>query len=244
MDAYGIAASRKGYNVDQGADHQMSFRSEFPTLKIHQTISFSTPANWSGGDLIVVDHNLGYIPAHILWRTGQGTVNQIQADWQANFLMTATQFIVKPNDAIANRTFRLFIFREPVGVTFQAAIVDTDVAPQLASAAYGIRTSKEGSDTLAVTDPRQIAFSTEMRNPFVHKTGFVQGKDVAHTVPHGLGYPPLFLLFASDFIFGLGTAAYHQIMYNFYAESSNESLFITPTSNARYAYMILKDPLL
>jgi len=59
-DVYGIKVSRQGHDVKSAADTNLSFSSEFNTLKIAKIIDMTTETE--------VAHGLGYIPTFVFLR--------------------------------------------------------------------------------------------------------------------------------------------------------------------------------
>lgn len=65
MSNYGIKISRPEYNVPVAAPEQLSYSSKYETFKIH-TRGSGTVNSASGGGLVTIAHNLGYVPAFLV----------------------------------------------------------------------------------------------------------------------------------------------------------------------------------
>lgn len=244
VSLYGMRASRKGFPVDQVGHPELSFDSDLLGMKVFDNRDVDTPANWTANPsgITPLTHNLGYVPAFMLFNAA-GANSSVASDFTNEFLMGTNDFLVWPNDSIANKHYRLLTFRLPLLTDFDAETTARLLTSAVGSGDYGITSSVEGHDVLDTTDQadtRNVAMSSELRTPFVHKVGGFSGSG-GFTVFHGLGYNPLFLLYGKDLVHS--TNRWQQITLSYYATADNNNIYFQGTGGD-YRYVILKDPLL
>lgn len=165
-----------GYDVKTAADYLLSFNSEWPLLKVHDT------GNYSGA----VNHNLGYPPFHFLASTFvPGAIDELSDTYGVDSSVLER--------SSGSGSPRYYIFRLDLTQNFTAPILSSDVSTTPKNDDYVFKMTKPGKDTSS-TDMRDFALHSNTRSPMVHKVshGTMTGtpENWYYTVPHGLTYVP------------------------------------------------------
>lgn len=260
MADYGAKVSRRGFDVETASDRQLLWSSAFQSLKIVDKfdVSFTCDNNVR----VLHTHNLGYRPMFYLY-SGQGSVL-----WHMKrIVVDDTDFRWFPGRIPGNLPLttsanaKVLVFDVEMGTIFNAPsidLVDDTTAPY---GDFGIKVSRDGFD-VKTASLDQLAFSSggtlagqPVQLQLTHKYGYmtnVLGRNV-QTIPHGLGYVPMFAVFARYRVTGVDynwivpqwTEPISQQISDTWADTSNIYFYDWSSGwNRRndYAWFILKDP--
>lgn len=233
-----------GYDVKTAADYLLSFNSQWPLLKVHETGTFS-------GDL---SHSLGYVPFYIV-TTADGRVDQFAGLNESCGVNGSTLFY----GTLAG-TRRYYIFRLDITTNYTAPTLASSTERTAENDGYVFKMTKPGKD-VSSTDMRDFALHSNTKSPMLHKvvdqTLSIGGSGWVSTIPHGLNYVPTVFAFIkpgtnsngfpSDRYMLLAPPVQGQIAY-FTVDSTN--VYITADGSVsnlgvpRVSIVVLKDPLI
>lgn len=238
---FGIKLAQPGHDVTTAGDQELLFSSSWPVLKIIYEGVFSGLS--SDNPLILVSHNLGYVPAFVAYLPGStyvlGGVN-VSAD-------TKNIYWHPGGGGKAPFTVQVAI------IVFDLNIEQNFVAPQIQVSTsaqahgddnFGIKLTKEGKD-ISSSDLRDYIIHSSSRGPMVHAVvnglGNAKGpvgttKNFVYT--HDLPYNPMFFAYmqvSDDKYFLVSTFAAIKT-------SGNQISIIAINSDKKASIVVLKDP--
>ena len=113
---------------------------------------------------------------------------------------------------------------------------------------YEFCISKEGKD-VSSNDYRDFVVHSDTKNMLIHKTGFINidALPVDLTIPHNLGYYPMYMFYGRSVELGVGDDQRYQMLAtasDSLSIASTNSITFTTNYFATYSYIIFKDPLL
>lgn len=249
---FGVKVSQPGIDVEQAADYQLAFSSEWPTLKVFE----SNPINLTDISVkqTVTSHNLGYPPVFIIQTTNASGLARIAGpgnDELGNgFYVDDNVLGFDPNNvggASGPYTGRYFIFTHNLLLDFQApAFTVGTSALQIGSTQHeGVVASIPGKNVITA-QPQNLSVYSEARAPMIHlsthgdltSTAF----DHSFVAIHALDYAPWYLAFSAV----QGSDEYS----SFFGGNGNTIIKTTPTTvemhsslvNVKGAIVIMKDP--
>ncbi len=248
---YGIKISVPNIQVELASDIESLFSSKFSTLKILSWGNLSLTTDGSGNGTASVNHNLGYTPAHFIFRKGTASfsfldtntyanaftpVTQDQSIWMGNSVFnvysTTTQLVVSASAQTANTTY-----------TFRYYLL-VDLAESYSGASgislqndSGMKVSKPGQDVKSAPE-YQMVYSNKYKSLQYYDVGYKTQllslpevdctlNDTPQTagtyldIMHGLGYPPFFLAWADGPLLGSGVGQTGNFLIPFYQDYGN-----------------------
>ena len=240
-----IRVSRKGFDVFTCADNELLFSSDFPTLKIHMQGSFTVGA----GASTVVDHGLGYEPVFWVFSDFTNGAGKLTFDNTLSFGVDKQSLKYDPSRGSGGAcNGYYFIFRRDINEAFTAPQYKTLGTKSSIKENYVFAISKEGKD-VSSEDYRDFIIHSDTRNMLIHKSGVVEKDGIGTiTITHNLNYKPMYFWFLKSEFRPLFTPLL--VLPN--TDNSWMPVTATPTTitvatnqpNAKYAYIIFKDPLL
>jgi len=264
MTDYGAKVSRRGYDVNTASDRQLLWSSAFQSLKIVDRFDVSFTAD--NTERVLYTHNLGYRPmfyvysgsGSVLWHMKRIVTNDTDFRWYPGRI--PGNLPLNPN---ANA--KVIIFDVEINTVFNAPNIDLSDDPPAPYGDFGIKVSRDGFDVKTAT-LEELAFSSggtlagqPVQLQLSHKYGYmtnVIGQNV-QTIPHGLGYVPMFAVFVRYRRIGGSAGRYYnwivpqwtepisQQISNSWADANNIYFYDWAQGwNRRndYAWFILKDP--
>lgn len=254
---WGVKVSQPGIDVNQAADYQLAFSSEWPTLKILKSQTFTmTDASVKQ---TIYTHGLGYPPAFMIQTTnttgrarhaGPGFDEHADAFYVDNNSLVFDPATV--GGVTGTYSGKFFIFAYDLTKNYQAPALTVgtlsgSIGP---SQSQGIIASVPGAEATS-SHPQDLSIDSEARAPLIHSSlnGVVSlrgGADYALIANHSLDYAPLFMAFETvqDGVAGAGN-------YNaFFGGNGTNIVKTTPTtveihtsiSYIRGAILVFKDP--
>lgn len=248
---YGLRVSQRGYDVKTAPDFKQIFSSSWPAFTILEEGAFTVSPGQT-----VVSHNLGYVPAFLLFHNGTtafalGGSNQahmIDGFNASSFGMSDTNLIYS-SGAGSSITGRYLIFQHDLeqSKTFPNVVTGTiSDNPDSVDKDYGFKVSKDGAD-VSSTDLRDFAIHTATRSPNVDTItyGTKSAGTTPITVTHNLGYEPFPLIYAK-----LVSGAFIPARWQMLTTASDSFVSVTTTQinvtipyACDYSIVVLKDPL-
>jgi len=248
MGDIGIKISRKGFDLDDCADHQLVFSSSFPTLMIHSSGTFDF--NGVTLDQIVSVHGLGYAPIFMVFITSdQGDGWYSNGDSRLSYPGNSQFFRVDDTDLTffaseiggsVSISGRYYIFRRNIEQNFSYTNVDTtETAPNIQEN-YGIKISKEGY-SIDSEDGRDYLIDSSKRQLLIHTQKYqdIVGPAVM-TTEHNLGYHPIYLHYIKD-VNSDGRWQQYSNADDSYVASFTDRIETTVLLSKRVASIVLKD---
>lgn len=192
--------SPQGYDVHDAIDYLLSFSSEFPLLKVHET----------GTSTGTVNHDLGYYPFFLTTNSTfiPGSVDQVSySEWGVS-----TSQLVRSSGATNTR---YFIFRLNLETNFTADIFPGITSKTPEESSFVFKISKDGKD-ISSTDLRDFSLHSNTKSPMVHKVDngtMTSSGDWTRTISHGLSYTPVVFAFirVGNNAFGLAQNRYYVV---------------------------------
>lgn len=240
MTNIGIKASQKGYNVRTCADHELLFSSGWPLLKIEKQGSITIADKTQ--DIDIYTHNLGYVPMFFGYKVSGSTSYLDASIYYLSSTSTKLRWLgARKNAGAGSITIYYYIYRYDMTTNFTAPILHQTPTTPTVIDDYGIKISKEGSDTDSA-DLRDYVVHSSARNLQIHKTVAFTESSIgwSRTITHGLGYEPLFLLYFSDVSGGMGLIFEADQEFISNATSTNVVVGGIPTGDGFVC--IFKDP--
>lgn len=226
MGDYGAKISKEAQDVFTALDKDLQYSSKFSTLKVLQRGDAVLTTDGSGNGTVTVPHNLGFAPAHFIFRKGTASFSLLDAStypnafvpianlgsiWMGNVTFdvytTTTDLVIKAKGAGASTTYNFHYL-----LTIDLAQAFTGNAGITLADGYGLKVSKDGVD-VKTGQEYQMSYSQKYRSlqyydenymtqaltlPELNSTMFDSPQQAGTYVDfmHGLGYPPFFLCWA------------------------------------------------
>jgi len=240
MTTFGAKASQLGYEVDECADYELTFSSEFPMLKIEHQGSVTITDSKQNQDIYT--HNLGYIPAFWVFDNKDSGKSRLANLYSYNFVVNSTKLSWVGDPSLSGaHTFYYFIFRWNLLTEFTGAVINTEQTSQGSYGDYGIKVAKSGKSINSL-DYRDYVIHSNCKSPIIHMTGVVGPYfPTCALIPHYLGYAPLFFQWISDDnknSFKLMAKSPEE-----YVGSDETYIIICSIDNTYISYMVFKDPM-
>lgn len=247
---YGIVTTRKGFDVKKVHDYQKIFDSEFPVFKIIKEDSFVIPPALSvNNPQVIARHNLGFIPAWLIFTTRGISSNHRKIDGSPNIQMSKNELMwIDTNTSLIGHYY-IFDFdleKDFIQSSPKTGEITEQEELKIKKQYYGVAVSQKNKD-VKNGNLKEMIFTSGARIPLVHKTKHDSYSGNWQVVEdyHGLGYPPQFLLYVSD----LNYEESYQLILSSASDFSlytDENLiqFSYGYLGTSYSYIILKDPLL
>lgn len=196
MSGFGVKVSLPGYSVETAADSDLYFSSDWPIMKIDESLS-STYSLAEGVNSLTFTHNLGYPPFTMVFSNSLGYLGP------AGSVNSTTGTLTTGNADVGH----YYVFRNPLNQNFQAPQLNLSEPPVgTTNEDFGIKFSKPGRDASS-TDLRDFTIHSGTRSLMVYATvyqpitaltdqGFTAeyGLDYTNTLP----YDPVFFAFYSS----------------------------------------------
>lgn len=260
---FGGKVSQRGYDVRTAADDQLLFNSKWPNLKVVYYGRVTKVVTVNPGDtyITVLEHNLGYYPAFVLYTNDDDTSGtSFFTLGRYNLFMGKNQAIVEVPGVVSPTVFTfdfyIYIFALDLEANLSPGSIKTTPAPTGESNEdIGIKVTKEGADVTS-TDLRDYAIHSGTRSPMVHivKNGYATDDSYSYPgyvrsfrVTHGLPYNPMFMAYFAPF-FSFVDYGYDEVMYQSItstaASNSAEGQVIIDSISAlnKCTIVVLKDP--
>lgn len=245
MGNIGIKLSQLGYNVKTADDKNLIFSSAWKLLKILES-DVVVPTSFT---FTVDTHGLGYTPMVLGFYENDFQGNKVANTSRITRLWVNSSNVEIRGGATGSSTAKLryYIFDIDITEDYEAASVNLTQASKVNDVIdrnFGIKMTLPGFDVKTETDFRNFVIHSRTRSPMLHKV--VTGSKVAggssFTVPHNLGYQPIFFVYAK-----LAGDTHYQFLQtssdtSATADTEDISLFIPYECD--YSVVILKDPLL
>lgn len=189
---FGIKASRRGFDVKEASDKQLSLTSEAPLLPIEAEGEITLYATPTGEPFAqdIYTHNLGYTPVFIVdMLSGRDYFFPLWARcndtkiWWNGWLDVGTSI-----------TLRWRVFRRPLELNYTAPIVNSQDATKDIDDDYGVLVSLPGKSVNS-TDKRDFSVRSDCRQLMVAKSGYIPEGEGHVVVTHNLGYKPMYLAY-------------------------------------------------
>jgi hypothetical protein len=201
MADIGAKVSQLGLNVNDSADSQLLFNSSWPTLKIayqgRMDINSLTTQT-------IVTHDLGYVPAFMVYRIS-GTTSTFDSQGivyngsGGGYIAANSSELKFYSLGVGSGTvsFYYYVFAQPIDTDYTAPINNenanvTGLIEEI-DRDYGIKVAKEGK-SVDSTDLRDFAIHSGTVSPSVH---MIKNGATDLTATHGLGYEPLTLFYVN-----------------------------------------------
>ena len=201
---FGIKVSQPGVDADQAADYQLAFSSEWPTLKIFKTQSFSITD--ISQPHTIYTHGLDYPPAFMIQTTtttGRGRIASPGYDEHGDGFFVDDNVLGYDPNLIGGPTgtfqgqFFIFVCNLLVNYQAPALTVGTSSLQIGGTTSEGIIASMAGSEAAGAA-PQNLSIDSEARSPLIHMVqngNLTGGPDYALVANHNLDYAPWFLTF-------------------------------------------------
>lgn len=257
MSDFAIKVAPPGYDIGTAADYQLTFTSEWPTLKILHTATFSITAGQVTTQVIYT-HGLSYTPLVMViadhsYAAGSAFPSSGQGIMVDPFLYingTALKYYADGFTPTSAFSGRYFIFAQSVSDTVAATNFLTTAATAVsANNNFKVVVAKAGKD-IDSTDPRDFTIHTDYKSPNVHMAGQATipddgGGTGTATITHSLGYSPIYLTMlkntgsyeAGDYWLPFSSSTNGAVV-----SSNNSQLSIFDVAGNIYYYLIMKDP--
>jgi hypothetical protein len=240
---FGARTSKTGKDAQTGIDLDQTFSSKFSTLKLYAWDDIELTTDGSGNGTVSVEHNMGYAPAHFVFRKGTASLSFLDASsysnafvpitgvtnlWMSNnyfrVYTDSTHLVIETDGQDASTTyyFRYYILVDLAQVfTGSSGISKTND--------FGLKISQDGHD-VRTAEEYQMAYSQKYKSLQYYDENYkTQELTLPYTmadpydltlecgtyvdINHGLGYPPFFIAYALN---GLGNSLNVLIPYQFY----------------------------
>lgn len=264
MGDYGMKVSRQGFDVKTCADHQLLFSSSFKMPVIVQSGTYYVTSPGTTQD--IATHNLGFYPVVLSWYTTASAELHMGTLYEGPVAVSTTKIFYKGGSASSNKNIAYFILNVDLEEDYTAPIINTTAASQTAvTTDYGFKVSKDGYDvkTAGLGDLASFSGSSAggqpVRHQIIHKVGGVTGHvtNTTITIPHGLGYTPMYLVFrrwddGPNHYWTINQIAYEvvgppvELVFKIrtWVDATNLSIYHDRGSDQQWRYIVFKDPFL
>ena len=225
--------ARPGKRVDDAADWEQALNDQFRGLPIVSQGSWTSPAGT--GDKTVVNHGLGFYPAHIVFR-------KVGSRWEYFFgawVDDANRLRINGNAGV---TFYYFIFRVNLQVPISQVTQNTTPGANVSIPTAGIKIRHAGGADGADKD---LDFDSKHPPLLIHSltNRAYSSSPLEDNVAHNLTRVPFFLVYLRI------TTTRYQLVSNTVNSTVSASasavfyLFLNPPSSTRVATLIFKNPI-
>ena len=224
--SYGVKVSKPGQDVKTSENIDTQFSTKFSTLKMLTWDDVSITTNGSGDGAVSIEHDLGFAPAHYVFRKGTAQLTFLDASSHANSFTPVTgcanlwmggnYFTVYSNpthlviEAAGQEPNTTYYFRYYLFIDLAEDY--TGVAGITLDKHYGIKVSKDGFDVKTAKE-YQLAYSQNYKSLQYYDENYkTQILSLPLTIAdpqdttlecgtyvdinHGLGYPAFFIAYA------------------------------------------------
>jgi hypothetical protein len=239
--------SKNGFNVSSCADNQLLFSSDFPTLPIKYSGTFSIDIT---ADRDIFTHNMGFAPVFMIFvssSTRPGDPDNAFSNKSGfmphTFACNGTKLMYVDDGAASGTltgTYYIFDRRIELAETYPIISTITDSGDNIEN--YNLLVSKEGENVFS-DNMNDMLLSTKAGQFLVRLSDYKnKSGEFSWQIPHGLGYPPMYLYF-----FTSGDGYYRGLTggvdHNSNADSINVNIGMGGVGSGRIAVIIFKDPL-
>ena len=245
----GLRFAQEGYDI-YDPDYLQTIDTNWPTMDILHTGQFV-----SAGEQVILNHNLGFAPAFMIFTNRIANVTYTDASALVDgyiakyFLMNSEQLTTTFN--ITTGIYcRYYIFNLNLEESYTAPNVEVGSLANLDGAIdskTGVKFAKDGYN-LDSPDFTNYSFRSDTRSPIIHSV--TPGKKPISSepivVPHDLGYPPRVLVYA-DIYENAITGGSYQIVANSldtftYSNSGSNQVEVVIPYSCKYSIVLLKNP--
>lgn len=274
INDYGMKISRQGFDVNACADNQLLFSSSFKLPLVVQSGIYKMGQDGHPdytNDQTLFTHSLGYRPLVLLFCKDAGSAeitldSHRIADNNTGIFIGANTVYYKANTLVQNMELSYYVCNIDMDVDYSAPTINTDEQVQGATPEdYGFKVSKAGKDvsTAGLLDLASFSGNSQggvpVRHQLLHKVSGWSNHTTnsTRTVAHGLGYPPMFIIFQKNSSFGddfyckmvqlkpqiVGMHVEVAITFQAWADANNINIFHDMGGTENFRIAILKDPL-
>jgi hypothetical protein len=247
-----VKLAQRGYDVKTAGDENLTFNSQWPTLKIYSDGPFTI------GDVTqntrITGHDLGFPP--MFWFYANSSIQTwlgsgaITTERRSEFFgpigslngikVNDGEMIFTPGGSLTGSLqIHYYILGVDLSTPYVAPIIKVGAQSSARATNRVFKIAKEGKDARS-TNLRDFIIHSRARSPMLHSVNVSPGAVTEFTVEHGLGYVPMFFGYIKEdgyyTLLPTGTGGSTTLT------STEDTVTFTDTSPKELTIVVLKDP--